>query len=105
MKRVPLDRRGCRGRSLAWARLPLARGDQVAGVEYRLFLRLAHSGATLCQSRAFTLAELESAREGGRSCIARELRGMRAQLRWRRDQLELEALGLQDNTPAPAVSA
>ena len=71
-------------------------------MEYRLFLRLAHNGATLCQSRAFTLAELDSAREGGRRCIARELRGMRAQLRWRRDVLELEALGIQDTTPAPS---
>lgn len=105
MKRRHLERRGCRGRAIAWSRVPMLAAGQVVGVEYRLFLRLAHSQATLCQSHSFTLAELASARTGGRDRIAYVLRGVRMQLRWRRDVLELEALGLQDNTPAPAVSA
>lgn len=102
MKRGHLQPRACRGRGLAWSRVLSVDAGQVTAVQYRLFLRLAHNGATLYQSHAFTLAELDSAREGGRRCIARELRGMRAQLRWRRDVLELEALGIQDTTPAPS---
>lgn len=104
MKRRHLERRGCRGRAIAWSRVPMLAGGQVVGVEYRLFLRLAHSQATLCQSHSFTLAELASARAGGRDFIAHVLRGVRMQLRWRRDCLELEAMGLQDTTPPPITA-
>ena len=45
------------------------------------------------------------ARPNARTVIAHVVRGMRAQLRWRRDQLDFQLLGLVDTTPAPAVTA
>lgn len=110
MKAGHLKRRPCRGRAIAWSRIPsehvLASGSRVVtAVEYRLFLRLSTTGQTLFEARVFPLELLATASIGGRSAIARTLRGMRAQLRWRRDQLDLANLGLQDDTPAPAVPA
>lgn len=105
MKRAHLERRGCRGRAIAWARVPVMRDGQQVGVEYRLFARVSATGASLMEARTFTLVELASARPGARTVIAMMLRGMRAQLRWRRDRLDFELLGLEDTTPAPAVSA
>lgn len=103
MKTAHLQRRPCRGRTIAWARVPAMRHGEQFGVEYRLFVRLSTTGASLVEARVFDLRDLASASIGGRSAIARTLRGMRAQLRWRRDQLDLANLGLQDETPAPAV--
>lgn len=105
MKRGHLTRRNCRGRSIAWARVPDVRAGQVVGVQYRLFVRLSTTGATVSELRIFTTLDLASAREPGRTCIARALRAMRAQLRWRRDQLDLANMGLEDTTPRPAVCA
>lgn len=105
MKRGHLERRGCRGRAIAWARVPVTLGGQLVGVEYRLFVRVSATGASLMEARTFTLVELASARPGARTVIAMMLRGMRSQLRWRRDQLDFQLLGLVDETPAPAVSA
>lgn len=104
MKRGHLERRGCRGRSIAWARVPMQSGGTMIGVDYRLFVRVSATGASLMESRTFSLAELAGARDP-RGHIARHLRGMRAQLRWRRDQLDFQLLGLVDTTPAPAVPA
>lgn len=101
MKRGHLERRGCRGRALAWARVPVMVGGQLVGVEYRLFVRVSATGASLMEARTFTLVELATARPGARTVIASMLRGMRAQLRWRRDQLDFQLLGLEDPTPAP----
>ena len=105
MKRGHLERRGCRGRTIAWARVPVMAGGQVIGIDYRLFVRVSATGASLMEARTFTLVELATARPGARTVIASMLRGMRAQLRWRRDQLDFQLLGLEDATPAPAVSA
>lgn len=105
MKRGHLERRGCRGRAIAWARVPLVRSGELVGVEYRLFARVSATGASLMEARAFPLEQLASARPDARTVIASMVRGMRAQLRWRRDQLDFQLLGLEDATPAPAVSA
>ena len=105
MKRGHLERRGCRGRSIAWARVPVQSGGTMIGVDYRLFVRVSATGASLMEARTFTLVELATARPGARTVIASMLRGMRAQLRWRRDQLDFQLLGLVDDTPAPAVTA
>ena len=105
MKRGHLERRGCRGRATAWARVPVMRGGQLVAVEYRLFARVSATGASLMEAKAFPLVMLASARPDARTVIARMVRGMRAQLRWRRDQLDFQLLGLEDATPAPAVSA
>lgn len=105
MKLGHLKCRGCRGRSIAWARVPVMRDGQLVGIEYRLFARVSATGASLMEARTFTLVELASARPGARTVIAMMLRGMRAQLRWRRDQLDFQLLGLVDTTPAPAVTA
>lgn len=104
MKRAHLERRGCRGRAIAWARVPVMLGGQLVGVEYRLFVRVSATGASLMEAHTFSLAELAGQRDP-RAHIARHLRGMRAQLRWRRDQLDFQLLGLVDETPAPAVLA
>lgn len=101
MKRGHLERRGCRGRTIAWARVPVMAGGQVIGIDYRLFVRVSATGASLMEARTFTLVELATARPGARTVIASMLRGMRAQLRWRRDQLDFQLLGLEDPTPAP----
>lgn len=90
---------------MAWARVPVMRGGQLVGMEYRLFARVSATGASLMESRAFPLEQLASARPNARTVIASMVRGMRAQLRWRRDQLDFQLLGLEDATPAPAVSA
>ena len=105
MKRGHLQRRPCRGRAIAWARVPVRNDGHLVAVEYRLFVRVSATGASLMQSRAFTMVELASARPDARTVIAGMLRGMRAQLRWRRDQLDFQLLGLEDTTPAPAVPA
>lgn len=105
MKRGHLERRGCRGRTIAWARVPVMAGGQVIGIDYRLFVRVSATGASLMESRAFSLAELHGLGDQARQCIARELRARRAQLKWRRDQLDFQLLGLVDDTPAPAVAA
>ena len=105
MKRGHLQRRGCRGRAIAWARVPVMRGGDLVAVEYRLFARVSATGASLMEAKAFPLVMLASARPDARTVIARMVRGMRAQLRWRRDQLDFQLLGLEDATPAPAVSA
>lgn len=101
MKRGHLERRGCRGRTIAWARVPVMAGGQVIGIDYRLFVRVSATGASLMESRAFSLAELHGLGDQARRCIARELRARRAQLKWRRDQLDFQLLGLEDPTPAP----
>lgn len=100
MKRGHLQRRPCRGRNIAWGRFPVYLDGVVVGVSYRVFLRMAN-GTTLAQQHAFSYSELAAA-WNARDAIAGTLRGMRAQLRWRRDALELEALGIQDTTPAPS---
>lgn len=104
MKRGHLERRGCRGRAIAWARVPAQDDRTLVGIDYRLFVRVSATGASLMESRTFSLAELAGVQDP-RGHIARTLRGMRAQLRWRRDQLDFQLLGLVDDTPAPAVAA
>lgn len=104
MKRGHLERRGCRGRTIAWARVPVQDAGHLVGIDYRLFVRVSATGASLMESRTFSLAELAGVQDP-RGHIARTLRGMRAQLRWRRDQLDFQLLGLVDDTPAPAVAA
>lgn len=47
MKRGHLERRGCRGRTIAWARVPVMAGGQVIGIDYRLFVRVSATGASL----------------------------------------------------------
>lgn len=105
MKRGHLKRKQCRGSNMAWARIPDVRDGRVVGVQYRLFVRLSTTRATVSEMRLFTTLDLASAREPGRDSIARGLRAMRAQLRWRRDQLDLANMGLEDTTPRPAVCA
>jgi hypothetical protein len=105
MKRGHLQRRACRGRTIAWARVPVMVGGQLVGVEYRLFARVSATGVSLMESRTFPLEQLASARPNARTVIAHVVQGMRAQLRWRRDQLDFQLLGLEDTTPAPAVAA
>lgn len=104
MKRGHLERRPCRGRNIAWSRVPDVRGGHVVGVHYRLFVRLSTTLETVAELRSFPIETLASARDP-RAHIARTLRGMRAQLRWRRDQLDLAVMGLEDTTPRPAVPA
>lgn len=105
MKRGHLVRRSCRGRTVAWARIPATRDGQLVGVQYRLFVRLSTTGATLSELHTFDLALLSTASTSARHVIAATLRGMRAQLKWRRDQLDFQHLGMTDTTPAPAVAA
>lgn len=105
MKRGHLAKRGTRGRTIAWARIPSLSEGRVTAVQYRLFLRLSTTAATVSELRVFPLEMLASAACGGRKCIADQLRGMRAQLRWRRDQLDFQNLGMEDTTPAPAARA
>lgn len=104
MKRGHLERRGCRGRTIAYARVPVQDAGHLVGIDYRLFVRVSATGASLMEARTFSMCELASAVDP-RTHIARHLRGMRAQLRWRRDQLDFQLLGLVDDTPAPAVAA
>ena len=101
MKRGHLVHRGTRGRTIAWARIPSLSDGRVTSVQYRLFLRLSTTGATVSELHVFDMETLASAATGGRKCIADHLRGMRAQLKWRRDQLDFQHLGLEDPTPAP----
>lgn len=105
MKLGHLKPRGCRGRSIAWSRVPEWKDGDVASVQYRLFVRLSATGASLMEAHTFTAQELAKARPDLRGAIAHHLRGMRVQLRWRRDQLDFQLLGLVDDTPAPAVTA
>lgn len=105
MKRGHLERRPTRGRTVAWSRIPDVRDGYLVGVQYRLFVRLSTTGATVSEIRTFDLALLSTASIGARAVIAAQLRGMRAQLKWRRDQLDFQHLGLQDTAPPPAVTA
>lgn len=105
MKRGHLQHRPSRGRTVAWARVPRPRSDGVECVQYRLFTRLSTTGASLAEIRDFDLATLSCEPVPARDAIARELAAMRAQLRWRRDQLDFQHLGMTDPTPAPTVAA
>lgn len=104
MKRGHLQHKPSRGRTVAWARVPGRRGDGLEQVQYRLFTRLSTTGASLMELRDFDLATLSCEPVPARNAIARELRAMRAQLRWRRDQLDFQHLGMTDPTPAPVAA-
>ena len=99
-----MERRAPRGRLFAWLRIPYpADGSEPEGIEYRLFRRDS-TGASLMQTKIFPLAMLERAGVGGRGQLARELRAMRAQLRWCLDQVEAERPKLP-TTPPPLTRA
>lgn len=100
-----LTRRPCRGRCIAWSRVPVMVGDIQTAIEYRLFVRLSTNAMTLMEAHQFPLDLLETTSIGGRHAIALTLCSMRRLLRWRRDQLDLANMGLADETPAPEMPA
>lgn len=88
-----LTRRALRGRNrFGWLRMV---DEHCTTVTYRLFLRDEAKTAHMeqCSFPAST----------SRLDIAKRLRGMRAQLRWRVDRLDFERIGLVDTTPQPEV--
>ena len=90
-----LTRRALRGRArFGWLRLV---DDPCTTVTYRLFLR-DEVGTAHMEAWSFPATT-------PRLAIAKRLRGMRAQLRWRVDKLDFERIGLEDTTPRPQVPA
>lgn len=90
-RKLPKAKRG-----LTWGR----KYDPDTGmVSYTLFMRDSER-RLYCEQQSFH-ASMRFDGTGPRPQIARCLRGMRAQLRWRIDQIEFARLGLVDTTPAP----
>lgn len=90
-----LTRRPLRGRNrFGWLRLV---DDPCTTVTYRLFLR-DEAKVSHMEHRTFPAGT-------PRLDIAKHLRGMRAQLRWRVDQLDFARIGLQDAAPQPEAMA
>lgn len=102
MKAGHLTRRRMRARGrFGWCRVPCSDDSPLCGaVEWRLFLR-DEANVSHAEIRTFTRADFE---HRGRDYVARVLRGMRAQLRWRVDQLDFARIGLEDTTPPPAAA-
>ena len=94
-----LDRRAPRAQfGFSWGRVLHPGLGGTAFVEYRLFIRERDSGKLY--------AEFVKVPNGTpRANLARLIRARRAQLKWVRDRLEFERLGLQDMAPRPGVPA
>ena len=93
----PLERRAPRAQfGFSWGRV-IHNLDGKAQVEYRLFIRERDSGKLYAE---FLKVPGDTFDRAG---VARLIRARRAQLKWVRDRLELERLGLQDMTPRPVV--
>lgn len=89
-----LTRRPLRGRNrFGWLRLV---DETCTTVTYRLFLR---DEVKTSHMEAWNFPASTPRLE-----IAKRLRGMRAQLRWRVDQLDFARIGLEDTTPPPAAA-
>lgn len=90
-----LTRRPLRGRDrFGWLRMV---DEPCTTVTYRLFLR---DEVLTAHMEAWSFPA-----DTSRLDIAKRLRGMRAQLRWRVDKLDFERIGLEDTTPQPEAMA
>lgn len=98
MKTRHLTRRTLRKNTgFSWCRIP---SNEEQPLQYRLFIR---DSAGRSHVEMATMWPADLAR--GEAYIARRVRAMKAQLRWRVDQLEFARLGLQDTAPQPELAA